>query len=101
MAVDNSLPRLGVTYCSTTSLTPNPGNARTHSPHQIRQIADSIRAFGFGNPILVDEAGMVLAGHGRLKAAQLLGMAEVPTICISGLSNTQKRAFVLADNKIA
>ena len=57
---------------------PNPRNARTHSRRQIRQIADSIRAFGFNNPVLVDEDGLIIAGHGRVEAAKLLGMTEVP-----------------------
>jgi len=79
----------------------NPRNARTHAKRQIRQIADSIRAFGFLNPIMLDDAGAVLAGHGRLAAARLLGLATVPTLQASGLSETQKRAYVLADNKLA
>lgn len=83
------------------SLIPNPRNARTHSKKQIRQIADSINKFGFLNLILIDEAGMVLAGHGRMQTAKLLGMTEVPTLLASGLTETQKRAYVLADNKLA
>ena len=83
------------------ALSPSDHNARTHSPKQIRQIGDSIREFGFTNPILIDEQGKVLAGHGRLKAAKALGMTEVPTIRIDHLSETQKRAYMLADNRIA
>ena len=83
------------------SLFPNPRNARTHSKRQVRQIAESIRAFGFLNPILVDDAGLVLAGHGRLAAAKLLVLESVPTLTASGLSVAQKRAYVLADNKLA
>ena len=79
----------------------NPRNARTHSRAQIKQIADSIRAFGFTNPILVDEDDRVLAGHGRLAAAKRLGLEAVPTLRLSGLSDVQKRAYVLADNKLA
>ncbi|WP_335645495.1 DNA methyltransferase [Methylobacterium durans] len=86
---------------SPSALRANPRNARTHSKHQIRQIADSIEAFGFLNPVLVDEAGMVLAGHGRLAAAKLLKLTGVPTLLASGLSEAQKRAYVLADNKLA
>ena len=93
--------KLSVSYLPLSSLRPNPRNARTHSKRQIRQIADSISAFGFLNPILLDDAGMVLAGHGRLQAAQKLGLQNVPTICAAGLTEVQKRAFVLADNKLA
>ena len=82
-------------------LKPNPKNARTHSKRQIRQIADSIRTFGFLNPILIDDRGMVLAGNGRFAAARLLGLESVPTLRASGLSAAQKRAYVLADNKLA
>ncbi len=69
-----------ITFRSPGSLRVNPRNARTHSKRQVRQIADSIGAFGFLNPILVDEGGMVLAGHGRLAAAKLLGRDSVPTL---------------------
>lgn len=82
-------------------LTPYAGNARTHSKKQIAAIARSITTFGFTNPILVDAAGMVLAGHGRLSAALELGLKDVPTLCISHLSEAQKRAYILADNKLA
>jgi len=76
-------------------------NPRTHSPAQIEQIARSITAFGWTNPLLVDEAGVIIAGHGRLEAARKLGMAEVPTITLTGLSADQKRALVIADNQLA
>jgi ParB-like chromosome segregation protein Spo0J len=76
-------------------------NARLHSRQQIRQIADSIQAFGFNNPILVDENGEILAGHGRLEAAKLLGLQKVPALRISHLSATEKRAYLLADNRTA
>ena len=79
----------------------NPRNARTHSKRQIGQIAESIGAFGFLNPILIDDEGTVLAGHGRLAAAQLLGLENVPTLRADGLSAPQKRAYVLADNRLA
>jgi ParB-like chromosome segregation protein Spo0J len=77
------------------------GNARVHSTKQIHQIAASIQEFGFNNPILVDAKSEVIAGHGRLEAAKLLGLKSVPTIEIGYLSDAQKRAFVIADNKIA
>jgi len=80
---------------------PSPRNARTHSDAQVAEIAGSIRAFGFTNPILIGEAGEVIAGHGRLAAARLLGLAEVPVILVKGLSETQQRQLMLADNRIA
>ncbi len=83
------------------SLRINPRNARTHSKRQIRQLACSIEAAGFIGAIVIDETDMVLAGHARLRASMLLGMKVVPTIKVAGLSEAQKRAFVLADNKIA
>lgn len=79
----------------------NPRNARTHTRRQIRQIADSISAFGFNNPVLIDGEGMIMAGHGRVAAAQLLGLSEVPTVCLSHMSEAEKRAYVIADNKLA
>jgi ParB-like chromosome segregation protein Spo0J len=82
------------------ALRPHPNNTRTHSKRQIRRIADSIKRFGFTIPILVDENGFILAGHARLAAAQLLGMREVPVLVVSGLSDAEKRAYILADNKL-
>lgn len=92
---------LVVTYQPTSSLTPYVRNARTHSSAQINMIAASIREFGFSNPILVGADGVVIAGHGRLDAAKKLGLELVPTIVLSQLSDEQRRALVLADNKIA
>lgn len=83
------------------SLKPAPRNARTHSKKQVRQIANSIERFGFTNPVLVDEAGTILAGHGRIAAAQLLGLPEVPVLCIGDLSPADRKAYLLADNKLA
>jgi ParB-like nuclease domain len=83
------------------SLRPYSGNARTHSPKQVRQIAGSIRRFGFVNPVLIDAEGNVIAGHGRLAAAQLLGLSEVPVLPITHLSQSEKRAYILADNRLA
>ncbi len=91
---------LAVTYRALGDLKPHPRNARTHSPRQIREIAASIRAFGFLIPILTDANGQILAGHGRLLAAQHLGLKRVPTISIEGLSEAQARAYMLADNKL-
>jgi DNA modification methylase len=83
------------------SLKPNPRNARTHSRRQIDQIAESIRTFGFNNAILIDEHGMIIAGHGRLEAAKKLGLTDVPTVCLSHMTEAQKRAYILADNRLA
>lgn len=82
-------------------LVPSLRNARTHSSAQVAEIAGSIRAFGFANPILVGEDGDVIAGHGRLAAARQLGLAEVPVIALHGLTEVQRRQLVLADNRIA
>ena len=79
----------------------NQRNSRTHSAKQIRQIANSIAAFGFTNPLLVTEDGTLIAGEGRYKAAQLLGLAKVPVIVLAGLSSARRRALAIADNKIA
>lgn len=79
----------------------NPRNARTHNQRQVGQIAASIEAFGFTNPILVDETDEIIAGHGRLEAAIRLGLAAVPVIRVVHLSGSEKRALMLADNKIA
>jgi len=92
---------LAVVYQEIQRLVPYPRNARTHSKRQIRQIADSIRAFGFTNPVLVDRSGTIVAGHGRVEAAKLLGMDKVPTICLENLNEDQIRAYILADNKLA
>jgi DNA modification methylase len=86
---------------SIASLKPNPRNARTHSKKQVKQISESIRRFGFTNPLLIDNDNMVLAGHGRLAAAWLLGMDKIPCVRLGTLSAAQKRAYVLADNKLA
>ncbi len=83
------------------ALKPNARNARTHSKKQIRQIADSIAAFGFVVPIVVDEGGIIIAGHGRYAAAKLLGLRQVPVLEVQGLSETKRRALAIADNKIA
>ncbi len=82
-------------------LTPYANNARTHSPEQVKQLAASIREFGFVNPVLVDGAGMIIAGHGRVMAAKEIGMAEVPCLAVEGLTEAQIRAYILADNQLA
>ena len=92
---------LEVTYCSPAELRDNPRNARTHSARQIRQIARSIAVFGFANPVLVDDLDMLIAGQGRLAAARQLGLARVPVIRLSHLTEAQKRGLMLADNRIS
>jgi hypothetical protein len=82
-------------------LIPYVRNARTHSEDQIAQIAASIAEFGFVNPVLIGADDMIVAGHGRVLAAKLLGLAEVPVIVLNHLSEAQRRALVIADNKIA
>ena len=81
-------------------LIPYAKNSRTHSPEQVAQIAASIKEFGFRNPILVDGVG-IIAGHGRLMAAQKLGLNQVPTIDCSDMTDSQKKAYIIADNKLA
>jgi ParB-like chromosome segregation protein Spo0J len=83
------------------SLRPYPGDARRHSKKQVRQIAESIRRFGFTNPVLISDQGEIIAGHGRVMAAKDLGLAAVPTVRLSHLSAEERRAYVLADNKLA
>jgi DNA modification methylase len=82
-------------------LTPCKANPRTHSKKQIRQIAGSIERFGFVNPVLVDDNGGIIAGHGRVEAAKLIGMTEVPVRRLSHLSEEERRAYVIADNRLA
>src|SRR5262245_37811820 len=100
-ASSDAAPPLAITHRPVATLRPDPRNARTHPKQQVDQIVASIREFGFVNPILVDPDGRIIAGHGRLMAAKALGLAEVPTILIQGLSEAQKRALRIADNKIA
>ena len=83
------------------ALRPYPGNARTHSKKQIKQIARSIERVGFTNPVLVSDDGEIIAGHGRVEAAKMLGRRRVPTLALSHLSAAERRAYVLADNKLA
>jgi DNA modification methylase len=78
----------------------DPGNPREHSKKQIAQIAESIRVFGFNVPVLIDDDNKVIAGHGRVLACQLLGITEIPTICLGHLSPEQIRAFIIADNQL-
>ena len=93
--------RPNIEHRPTNSLRPYTGNARAHSKKQIKQIADSIVRFGFTNPVLISDDGQIIAGHGRVAAAQLLGCETIPTLRLSHLNETERRAYVLADNKLA
>src|ERR1700687_1514182 len=93
--------RLAITYRAVGDLGPDPRNDRTQPKRQIDQLKASIEAFGFTNPILADPEGNIIAGHGRLQAARAMGFTEVPIITLSGLSEVQRRALRIADNKIA
>jgi ParB-like chromosome segregation protein Spo0J len=92
---------LKIEYRTLDSLVPYARNARTHSEEQISQIAASIGEFGFTNPILIDADQGIIAGHGRLAAAKELGLETIPCIDLSHLSDEQKRAYIIADNKLA
>jgi ParB-like chromosome segregation protein Spo0J len=92
---------LEIQYVSPDRLRPYPGNARSHSRKQLKLIADSIKRFGFTNPILVTNDFEVVAGHGRLQAAKSLGMKLVPVVALSSLSEADKKALIIADNRIA
>ena len=83
------------------SLVPHQRNARTHSPEQIEQVAASMREFGFTVPVIIDDDGVIMAGHGRVLAATKIGMDRIPCIRLQGLSKEQRRAYVIADNKLA
>jgi len=101
MEQEREWPAFKVERRATEALRHAPTNARTHSEEQIEQIAASIEAFGWTIPILIEPDGMIIAGHGRQLAAQKLGIAEVPCIVAVGWSDQQRRAYMLADNKIA
>lgn len=92
---------INIEYLDAKDITPYARNSRTHSDEQVAQVAASIKEFGWTNPILIDEDNVIIAGHGRLMAAQRLGFDSVPTIRLENLSDAQKRAYVIADNKLA
>ena len=94
-------PAAGVQLIPIARIKPNPGNTRTHSAKQIRQIRNSVIAFGFTNPLLVSEDGELIAGHGRYEAAKQLGLSDIPVLVVAGLSPAKRRALAIADNKIA
>jgi hypothetical protein len=95
------MTKLAIKYKKTTELTAYAKNSRTHSDEQIAQLVASLREFGFTNPILIDAKNGIIAGHGRLKAAQELGYETVPTIELGELTEQQQQAYIIADNKLA
>ena len=96
-SVNNSI----LEHLSVESLIPYARNSRTHSEEQVAQLAGSIREFGFTNPVLIGADNDIIAGHGRVMAARKLGLEQVPCIRLGHLSETQKRAYIIADNKLA
>ena len=92
---------LEIKYLPVADLIPYARNSRTHTPEQVAQIASSIKEFGFTNPVLIDSEKGIIAGHGRVMGAQKLGLKEVPTIEVTGWTDAQKRAYIIADNKLA
>jgi DNA modification methylase len=93
-------PILAVTYRPAAELKPHQQNSRAHTRSQIKKVAGSIETYGWTNPILIDDENNVIAGHARLEAASLLGMVNVPTICLSHMTPAQKRAYIIADNRM-
>ena len=91
---------LMVEYADLKSLKAYTNNAKTHNEKQLQALAASIRQFGFNNPVLIDENNEIIAGHGRVEAAKIIGLTEIPVIRLNHLSDVQKRAYRLADNKI-
>ena len=98
--MQSSTTPLEVTYLRTTTLKPDPRNPRVHSDKQVRQIAQSIESFGFNVPLLIDDRQQVIAGHGRLLAACKMGWDTVPAIKLSHLTELQRAAFLIADNRL-
>jgi hypothetical protein len=98
---EQAAERISVRWLPVEVLTPDKRNARVHSGEQVARIAESIAAFGFNVPVLVDEKGGVLAGHGRVLAAKRLGLKEAPAIVLDHLSEAQRRAFMIADNRLS
>lgn len=96
-----TMKNLSINYIGLDKLIPYINNSRTHDDAQIAQIASSIKEFGFTNPVLVDDEGGIIAGHGRVMAARKLNLKDVPTITLTDLTEIQKRAYIIADNKLA
>lgn len=101
MTAEPSPAKIAVSWRPVASLQPNPHNARVHSERQVAAIADSIAAFGFNVPLLIDRDSRVIAGHGRLRAAERLGLEKVPTIMLEHLDDAERRGFMIADNRLA
>jgi hypothetical protein len=96
-----AMTALKITYKDPGQLRPRARNPRTHTPTQIKQIAASIKEFGFVNPVLIDGSDNIIAGYGRVEAAKLLGMGDIPTVRVDHLTPAQVRAYVIADNRLA
>ena len=94
-------PDLAIVMRNVESLIPYENNARVHPKRQLKKLMESISVHNIINPLIIDEKGMVLCGHGRLEAAKALGMREVPTIMLEHMSLADKRAYVIADNALA
>ncbi|WP_284068755.1 ParB/Srx family N-terminal domain-containing protein, partial [Escherichia coli] len=92
--------KLKIVYRPLQELSPYAHNARTHSTEQVAQLVESIKQFGWTNPVLIDEKGEIIAGHGRVMAAEMLKMDSVPVIVLSGLTDEQKKAYRLTDNRL-
>src|SRR5215208_3206804 len=99
--LDTTMQPMAIEPMRVGDLRPYARNARTHSKKQIKQIARSIERFGFTNPVLISDDNEIIAGHGRVEAAKLLGIDSVPTLRLSHLSPAQRRAYIIADNKLA
>ena len=97
---ESNSSELAIFYKPVDNLAAYSPNARTHSKHQLRQIAASIKTFGFTNPVLIDRTNTIIAGHGRVAAPKLLGIDQVPTIRLESLSEEQIRAYIIADNRL-
>lgn len=101
MAAEDNVQTIEIEYLPIQDLTEYKNNSRTHEPKQVDQICRSIQEYGFTNPILIDESKTIIAGHGRMMAAEKMKLDEVPTITLRGLTEEQRRAYVIADNKLA
>src|SRR5215472_17605170 len=95
------VPQSSIVQWAIDQLTLDPANPHRHSKKPIQQLAESIKAFGFNVPILIDRSGRIIAGHGRVLAARALGITEVPTVCFDHLTPARARAFMIADNRLA